>query len=117
MPRLEQPALRISKENYNRTKKENAFQKNEGGNRLRPTRDHLPFPFLLNYFGEKNKPRCGIVMFVWRQKQLELSELQTKEYHIWKYSKIVQSGKITLSDLADKSDAIKRNDVIKIAHI
>jgi len=43
--------------------------------------------------------------------KLELSELQTKEITSEVF-KIVQSGKITLSDLADKIRRYKKDDVI-----
>jgi ATP-dependent DNA helicase RecQ len=113
MPRLEQAALRISKENYTALK-ENAFKKMKAVIGYVNSETTCRSQFLLNYFGEKNKHRCGICDVCLEQNKLELSELQTKEITSEVF-KIVQSGKITLSDLADKIRRYKKDDVIKIA--
>jgi len=113
MPRLEQAALRISKENYTALK-ENAFKKMKAVIDYVNSETTCRSQFLLNYFGEKNKHRCGICDVCLEQNKLELSELQTKEITSEVF-KIVQSGKITLSDLADKIRRYKKDDVIKIA--
>jgi ATP-dependent DNA helicase RecQ len=113
MPRLEQAALRISNENYMKLK-ENAFKKMKAVIAYVESETTCRSQFLLNYFGEKNKHRCGICDVCLEQNKLELSELQVKEITS-EIFKVIESEKISITDLAEKIRRYKKDDVIKIA--
>ena len=113
MPRLEQAALRISKEHYT-TLKENAFKKMKSVINYVNANTVCRSQMLLAYFGEKKSQRCGVCDVCLEQNKLELSELQTKEITA-EIFKIIRSEKISIAHLADKIKRYKKVDVVKIA--
>jgi ATP-dependent DNA helicase RecQ len=110
--RVDQNALRISKETYHERKKI-AFEKLESVLNYAESNHRCRSQMLLEYFGEKNSYRCGICDVCLERNKLELNDLEFSEIEQQLHS-ILESKPLSLQEVVYLVKGYKEEKVVKV---